>query len=105
MKQFLNVVNLGFLLFALRLIALGASLGDAVAMFAFAALYGWQLYMNHKEVEKYNQAFEENVKIEFEKAAKELSNIKTVMGAINIGQTYKSSPLTGSRLNGQGKAV
>lgn len=86
-----NYAVLGFSAFAARLALCGASIGDAIALFAFAGLYGFKTWMNHQEIIKHNEQFESAVKVEFQKVADELSKVKTAMGALNLGSTYRAS--------------
>lgn len=94
LKEMLSSINysiLGFATFAGRLAICGASIGDAIALFAFAGLYGWQSWLKHQEVKKYNEKFEQDVKIEFLKAADELAKLKGVLGALNLGTTMSQT--------------
>ena len=95
-KDFLTEVNystLGFALFSIRLAIYGASFGDAIALFAFAGIMGFDWWVKKTSVSKYNEVFEQNVKEEFIKAAQEINSIKTALGALNLGATYNRSPI------------
>lgn len=88
----LNYSILGFTLFAGRLALLGATIGDAIALFAFAGLYGFNSYMKKLETHKYNEQFEADVKAEFKIAANKITAIESAMGAINLGSTFNRQP-------------
>lgn len=102
-KEFLTNFNysiLGFTIFAVRLAFLGASIGDAIALFAFGGLYAFTLWLKKAEITKYNEKFQEDVKIEFVKAAEEINKIKSSVSAMSIGAAY-SNPLR--KFNGPGQ--
>lgn len=77
--------HIAFSGFAIRLIACGASIGDAVALFALVGFIAWHQWLQKQEITKYNAKFENDVKVEFTKAAEELTKLKGVIGAINLG--------------------
>lgn len=94
-KELLKKANyplIGFSLFALRLVAFGASIGDAIALIAFASLHGYLVFLKNQEIKKYNEQFEADVKVEFVKAAEEINKLKTVMSGAQFGQTFRGKP-------------
>lgn len=64
---------LAFLGFSIRLIATGANVGDAIALFGFAALYGFNLYIESKREQPVN----DQVKAELETLRNQVSSIQS----------------------------
>lgn len=87
--QNLNYAVMGFIAFSVRLAIFGATLADALAIFAFAGLYGFQIYLKHQDVKKYNEKFEADVKIEFQKAAEEIAKVKTAVSGMTLGNSMR----------------
>lgn len=62
MKQLGQLLPLlAFVGFSLRLIITGATIGDAIALFGFAALYGFHLFLSSKKEEPINDKFKSEI--------------------------------------------
>jgi hypothetical protein len=90
---------IGFLLFVGRITLYGSSIGEAIALFALVVLCGFRHWLAQQTVKDKNAEFENAVKTEFEKVNVEFSNLRTSLGALNLGATYKVAPFRPS--NGQ----
>lgn len=73
-----NVSLLAFTAFAVRLIAFGTNISDAVALLVFASLYGYEKWLKTKDFKPLDQVFIEETK-------KDLSDLKSNVSAIRIG--------------------
>lgn len=93
---------IAFLLLVGRITTSGASVGEALALFALASLCGAKQWMELQKIKEHNKEFEDNVKVEFERAAQEINNLKSAVGAMGLGNTFKQSPMF-RPLNGQVK--
>ncbi len=89
---------IGFLCFVGRITIYGASIGEAIALFALAGLCGAKHWIEQQKVKDVNAEFEENVKIEFERANQEITGVKNALGALNLGMAQRNPFRTG---NGQ----
>ncbi len=75
-------ISLGaVLVFGLRLVIKGASIGDAGALAALCALYGFSLYLETKKQQPINDSFKAEVRLELEQ-------IKTSMNGLKISKAF-----------------
>ena len=73
----LKYVTLGaFIAFSGRLVVLGASIGDAMALGALAALYGFSLYLESVRQAPLN-----------DQVKKELEELKTSVASLKLGRS------------------
>lgn len=71
-------ISLGILLvFSLRLVIKGSSVGDAGALATLCALYGFFLYLETKKQQPLNDSFKAEIRLELEQ-------IKTSMNGFKI---------------------
>lgn len=61
-----------------RAAVLGASVGDAIAVTALAALYGWHLYLASTKEQPVNESIKE-----------EISALKTAVSSIRVALTQR----------------
>lgn len=54
-----SIPELIFVIYSIRLISVGASIGDAIALISLVAIYGFMRFMDRQQVEQYNELKEE----------------------------------------------
>ncbi len=54
-----SIPELIFLIYSIRLIAVGATIGDAIALISLVGIYGFVKFMDRHRVEQYNELKEE----------------------------------------------
>lgn len=73
------------LAFVIRLLFLGASVGDAIALLSLSGLYGYYLYLENNKEEPIN----EQTKKQLEQMNLDLREMKSTIQAIKLGNSYK----------------
>ncbi len=79
-----NLPELTFFAFSIRLIALGASIGDAIALVSLVGIFGFFRFLDRKKVEQYDYL------------EKEIENLKNGLQSVKVSQG-----LTRGKLNEQ----
>jgi hypothetical protein len=95
----LDYAIIGFLLVVARITIYGASIGEAIALFALGSLCGFRHWLSQQKIRDRNEEFEGAVKKEFEKVAVELNSLRNAVGTLNLGNAYKQPAIR--PLNGQ----
>lgn len=78
-----NFALLGFIAFATRLVAVGTSFSDALALLAFTGLYAYDKWL-HLQTDNVIAA-DEKFKTD---TINDLANIKSAISAVKLGQAY-----------------
>jgi hypothetical protein len=79
--MFKNVALYPLSFFTIRLLILGSSLGDAIAVAAFCCLYGYSLWLEHKASEKVTKQVRDEV-------AALHSKLSAIEFKVNIGTKF-----------------
>lgn len=63
--------------FGVRLVALGATIGDSIAMCALCALYGYTQYLEHKQIKPINES-----------VLQELAHVRDTVNALKVAKSF-----------------
>lgn len=74
----INIPMIAFLAFSARIVAFGASWGDAIAMIALAGLYGYHKYLNRKDI------------LWIKTVEKEITDLKNAVQSVKMKQSARS---------------
>lgn len=85
MEKYLKLPTLALIALLLRVLVTGASIGEAIGLIGLAALYAYQLYLNHKLEPIANKNLWDRV-IALEE---QLQSTREKVNAVQLGNSFK----------------
>lgn len=87
-----NFVQMILFAYLIRLLVVGASIGDALAFIGLASLYGFYYYLNYKKEPSVNEQFRADV-VQLQEDLKnqhiQFSELKTQVNAMKLGAGFR----------------